>query len=186
MRHRSGVSPARGAAGCRASSGDTCMPYTLVQLSREQMMDLAESRVPAGMASRLEEGALPPSFVAKRSLAQMAEGTSEYWCGTFLIVRGADRRVVGACGFKNEPRAGRVEIGYGVSPACRRQGAAAEAVDALLKLAFAGGATEVLAEVSPDNLASTNVVRRLGFTEIGTRVDEEGESVVLWVASRDA
>jgi ribosomal-protein-alanine N-acetyltransferase len=162
------------------------MGYTLVQLSREQMIDLADSRGPAGVASGMEAGALPPSFVPKRSLAQMAEGKSEYWCGTFLIIRNADQCVVGACGFKNEPQAGRVEIGYGVSPACRRQGAATEAVDALLKLAFAGGATEVLAEVSPDNLASTKVVRKLGFTEIGSRVDEEGETVVLWVAPHDA
>lgn len=161
------------------------MPYTLVQLSREQMIDLAESRMPAGVASGLEEDALPPSFVARRSVAQMAEGKSEYWCRAFLIVRNADQRVVGACGFKNEPRAGRVEIGYGVSPACRRQGAATEAVDALLKLAFAGGATEVLAEVSPDNLASTKVVRKLGFIEIGTRVDEQNETVVLWLAPHD-
>ena len=162
------------------------MPFSLIQLSREQMFDIAESRLPVGTLSMVQEDALPPPFVAKRSLLQIAEGKSEYWCGTFLIIRNADPCVVGGCGFKNEPKAGRVEIGYGVSPRFRRQGAATEAVIALLRLAFAGGATEVLAEVSPENLASTQVVRRLGFIDSGTRVDEENETVVLWVVSNDA
>jgi len=109
VRQRSADSPPQWPAGSGASSVGTCMSYTLVQLSREQMVDLAESQMPAGAAPGLDEDALPPSFVARRSLAQMAEGKSEHWCGTFLIVRSVDQRVVGACGFKDEPRAGRVD-----------------------------------------------------------------------------
>jgi RimJ/RimL family protein N-acetyltransferase len=161
------------------------MSFFLLQLSREQIADIAQSRMPAGIISSIEEDALPPQFIASRSLAQLADGKPDYWCCTFLICRIADNCVVGACGFKNEPTAGRVEIGYGVSPVCRKQGAATEAVSALLKLAYAGGAIEVLAEINPENPASTKVVRRLGFINTGIRVDEENETVVLWVASND-
>jgi len=36
--------------------------------------------------------------------------------------------------------------------------------------------------VTPDNLASAKVVRKLGFVSTGTRVDEEDQVVVQWVA----
>jgi RimJ/RimL family protein N-acetyltransferase len=119
--------------------------------------------------------------VATRSLAQIADGGSIDWCSTYVIERDHDRRVVGACGFKGEPEAGRVEIGYGVAAACRSVGVAGEAVAMLLAIALRQGAREVLAEVNPANLASTRVVRRAGFAEGGTRVDQEGETVVQWV-----
>ena len=161
------------------------MPFSLKQLSSEQMADIAQSCRPTGLGSTIEKESLPPPFVASRSLAQIAQGKSAYWCATFLIFRNADNTVVGGCGFKDEPIEGRVEIGYGIAPSCRRQGAASRAVAALLQLAYAGGASEVLAEILPDNFASAEVVRRLGFIDTGTRIDEEGETVVLWVASRD-
>lgn len=164
--------------------GPTSMPYSLIQLSCEQTTDIAQSRHPTGLASTIEDEALPPPFVAHRSLAQIAQAKSAYWCATFLIIRNADNTVIGGCGFKSEPIAGRVEIGYGIAPSCRRQGAASQAVTALLALAYAGGATEILAEILPDNFASAEVVRRLGFIDKGRRVDEAGDLVVLWVASK--
>jgi ribosomal-protein-alanine N-acetyltransferase len=162
------------------------MPFSLIQLSHQQMADIAHSRRPTGLTSSIEDESLPPTFVANRSLAQIAQGKSAYWCATFLIVRNADNTIVGGCGFKDEPIASRVEIGYGIAPTCRRQGAASQAVTLLLQLAYAGGATEVLAEILPDNFASIEVVRRLGFIDTGTRIDEEGETVVLWIASNGA
>jgi RimJ/RimL family protein N-acetyltransferase len=158
------------------------MSFSLLQLSREQLLECADSRLPAALASRVEEGALPPSFVAARALKLVAEGKAEFWCNTFLIVRNHDQRVIGGCGFKDAPKDGRVEIGYGVSPGCRGQGAATAAVGLLLRLAFGRGVREVFAEVTPDNLASARVVRKLGFVGTGTRVDEENQVVVQWVA----
>ncbi len=162
------------------------MPFSLLQLSREELLELAGSRIPAALAPRVEEGALPPSFVAARALKLVAEGKSEFWCNVFLIVRNHDRGIVGGCGFKDAPKDGRVEIGYGVSPNSRGRGAATAAVGRLLHLAFAGGVVEVLAEVAPDNPASAQVVRKLGFVSAGTRVDEDGQFVVRWVAKNDA
>jgi RimJ/RimL family protein N-acetyltransferase len=162
------------------------MTFSLLQLSREELLDLANSRIPVALTSRVEAGALPPAFVAARSLEHLSKGKSQFWCNTFLVVRDADSRIVGGCGFKNEPKDGRVEIGYGVSPNSRGRGVATAAVKMLLGLAFAGGATEVLAEVSPENLASAKVVQKLGFSNTGSRVNEDNETVVQWVAKNDA
>jgi ribosomal-protein-alanine N-acetyltransferase len=162
------------------------MPFSLLQLSREQLLECADSRLPAALAARVEEGALPPPFVAARALKLVAEGRAEFWCNTFLIVRSQDQRVIGGCGFKDAPRDGRVEIGYGVAPSCRGRGAATAAVGLLLRLAFGRGVREVFAEVTPDNLASASVVRKLGFVGTGTRVDEEHQVVVQWVAKNGA
>ena len=158
------------------------MSFTLYPLSQRQLHHLAQSRTPPELASRAAQGALPPAFVAARSLAQLAEGKSAFWCSTFLIVRETDQQIVGSCGFKNQPQAGRVEIGYGVSAACRRQGAASAAVSALLKLAFSNGVTEVLAEIAPLNAASAAVVQKAGFKIIGTRIEPDNETLIQWVA----
>jgi [ribosomal protein S5]-alanine N-acetyltransferase len=162
------------------------VPFTLQPLTRQQLCDLAESRIPPELESRATEGALPPAFVASRSLSQLGEGKSEFWCSTFLIVRDTDSQVVGGCGFKNEPKAGRVEIGYGVSETYRRQGAASAAVKVLLKLAFSNGVTEVLAEILPLNAASVAVVEKLHFTYTGARFTEDNETLNQWLAKSDA
>ena len=159
------------------------MSFSLLQLSREELLECADARVPAALASRVEEAALPPSFVAARALKLIAEGKAEFWCSTFLIVRNRDQRIIGGCGFKDAPKDGRVEIGYGVSPGSRGQGAATAAVGLLLQRAFGSGVREVFAEVTPENLASAKVVRKLGFVSTGTRMDKEDGMVVQWVAN---
>jgi RimJ/RimL family protein N-acetyltransferase len=156
--------------------------YTLRQLTLDGAAELAHLQVPPALTAQADPRALMPPHVAARSLRQISEGQSATWCLGFLIVRQADQYIVGACGFKHEPAQGRVEIGYGVAPVCQRQGAATAAVRQLLALAHAGGVAEVLAEVSPENAASTAVVRKLGFARRGTRVDDDGETVVQWLA----
>ena len=133
----------------------------------------------------LEQGALPPDFVAARALDLLAEGHARIWCCSYLIVRDQDQRIVGSCGFKNAPKSGRVEIGYGVSSAAQGQGAATAAVHLLLKAAFEAGAQEVLAEILPENFASRRVVQKAGFTETGSRYDEDNEYVIQWVARQE-
>ena len=98
-----------------------------------------------------------------------------------MIVQNSSGRIIGGCGFKNKPKDGRVEIGYGVAPNSRGQGGATAAVKLLVELALTGGAREVLAEGTPENLASTRVVQKLGFVNTGTRVDEDRETALQWV-----
>jgi L-amino acid N-acyltransferase YncA len=54
-----------------------------------------------------------------------------------------------------------------------------------MALALTGGAREVLAEVTPENLASTRVVQKLDFTNTGTRLDEDNDIVVQWIWKND-
>jgi len=168
------------------NAGITEVAYALLQLKEAQLRQIAASEVPPELASRLLPNALPPAFVAERALRLLAQGTAETWACSYLIVRQNDSRIVGGCGFKVAPAGGRTEIGYGVSPVAQGQGAATEAVRQLLDIAFASGASKVLAEVAPTNHASRRVLQKAGFIESGSRIDEEDEFVVQWSIARDA
>lgn len=162
------------------------MTFDLIQLNAADLNQIAAAKTPAHLAQQLEPGALPPVFVAERGLRALAQGVAEVWACTFLIVRVADGQIVGGCGFKGAPVASRVEIGYAVAPTARRQGAATAAVGALLNIAFQSGASAVLAEVAQENVASARVVESAGFHIHGERIDEEGEHLIQWLASRDS
>lgn len=161
------------------------MPEVILRpLALQDLRRLARGEPPRCAAAPGPEGALPPPFVAQRSLRQHAAGVPWRWCSTFLVLRRADRAIVGGCGFKDAPRDGRVEIGYGIAAACRGRGHAQQAVRALLRRAFRSGEVEqVLAHVAPDNLPSTRVVQALGFRRGALLVDEQGETLVEWVAT---
>ncbi len=123
---------------------------------------------------------MPPSFVAERSLSLKAQGYGRPWWQTCLIVSSHDQKVVGSCGFKSAPLRGSVHLGYGVAEVARGQGAATAAVAQLCRIAFGHGATEVVAETTPENLASMRVLQKLGFVQVGSRSDEDGEQVLVW------
>jgi RimJ/RimL family protein N-acetyltransferase len=148
-------------------------------------MSVAELIVNATQSNEIESAAetngLPPPFVAMRSLAQIEAGKPASWCSPFLIVRTSDQAVMGACGFKDVPCDGRVEIGYAVSSNYRKQGVATAAVRLLFNLAYQhDSVTELLATIAPENQPSIRVVRTLGFERGGTTIDNEGEELVCW------
>lgn len=157
-------------------------PSRLVQIPWQDLACLAQGRPPPDIADRACPGAVPPDFVALRSLAQLRAGQSPLWCLGFYMVADGDGCIVGSCGFKGEPLEGLVEIGYGVSPEARLQGHAGSAVAQLIAIA-AGSlrVRRVLAQVNPANLASTRVVQKLGFSARGRQLDHEGEMLVQWV-----
>ncbi|WP_242111777.1 GNAT family N-acetyltransferase [Luteimonas aquatica] len=127
------------------------------------------------------EGALPPAHVAARALSQLEAGVPAEWCVPFLVVANESGQILGGCRFKGTPVDGRVEIGYGVAKAARRRGIATAAVTQLLRLAASSGMVRHLdAHILPDNIASSAVVSRLGFTRMGIVVDPDGERVVHW------
>jgi RimJ/RimL family protein N-acetyltransferase len=162
------------------------MPFSLLQLSKTELEALAASRVPEGLEGCVEQESMPPAFVASRSIELAAAGHPAPWSTTFLIVNNEDSRIVGGCGFKTVPKDGRVEVGYGVAPAAQGRGAATEALQLLVEKAFEAGATEVLAEVAPSNHASTRVVQKAGFENVGARVDNVSEYVVQWAKRSEA
>jgi RimJ/RimL family protein N-acetyltransferase len=101
-----------------------------------------------------------------------------------LMVGGANE-AIGHCGFHGPPDIiGRAEIGYTVFTPFRGQGFAKEAAGGLVRWAFGQGRHEVYASVSPANVASLRVVRSLGFTHVGTQMDEV-DGLELVFAVRD-
>lgn len=161
------------------------MTIRLHTLSPADLHTLGASAIPAALPGPVADGALPPAFVAERSLQQLESGKNPYWCSTYLILRHSDGTIVGACGFKDEPAEGCIEIGYGVAPACRKQGIATAAVGELVRIAFSSPEVDVvLAQVNGDNTGSIRVVRALGFKAGRTVIDDEGEALVQWVMRR--
>jgi RimJ/RimL family protein N-acetyltransferase len=91
--------------------------------------------------------------------------------GHYRITRTADGQAVGGIGFKGQPDAGRVEVGYGLAPSARGHGYAAEALTALLTVAAAHGLSRVTADTADDNIASQRTLERAGFRLFATDVD---------------
>lgn len=160
--------------------------FLLQPLTASQLAEFAASRVPADLTVAALPDAFPPALVAARTLRLISEGCNPDWCATFLIVRQGDHTVVGSCGFKGSTGPGELEIGYGVSPECRRQGAATAGVRLLLAEAQRSGARQVLAEIVPDNTGSLGVVSKLGFQEAGRRITAEGTILTRWIAAARA
>ncbi len=153
----------------------------LIQIDLPNLQRIADS-APANFGALVPlEGALPPSRVAKRSLALLNGGAAALWCIPFLIVPRSRDSILGGCGFKAPPVHGSVEIGYGVAESQRGRGIATAAVECLLKLATSSNSVQkVFALIIPENLASQKVVRRLGFSMQQSLVDADGDRVVQW------
>ena len=88
--------------------------------------------------------------------------------GYYRISRLADGRAIGGIGFKGQPDAGCIEIGYGLAPSARGHGYAAEAVAAVLAIAADHGLSRVIADTTPDNIASQRTLVRAGFRLVDT------------------
>ena len=82
------------------------------------------------------------------------------------VIERSSGRVVGYTGVDYIDVEGRtwLEWGYRLVPECRGLGYATEASQALLARAHQSYAGDLLAIIAPENLASQNVCRKLGFT----------------------
>src|ERR1700680_3246234 len=91
--------------------------------------------------------------------------------GYYRITRLADGRAIGGLGFKGQPDGGDVEIGYGLAPSARGHGYAAGAVLAGLPMPADHGLSTVIADTTPDNIASQRTLIRAGFRLVGTNAE---------------
>ena len=101
-----------------------------------------------------------------------------------VVVRAADRKVVGTLlVFNHDETSKRVELGYVIGSSYWRQGYAREMLRTLLDHLFdVHGVRRVEAEVNPGNVASTSLLRNLGFTHEGhLRERYESRGVVYGV-----
>lgn len=111
-------------------------------------------------------GSFRQILLAQAEKAQ-ADPDNYLWHSFWLVLRRADRVVVGTVDFKSTPdRNGVVEIGYGLGNRHRGQGYMTETVEAFCRWAKTSqGVRQVVAETAAGNLASEAVLRRCGFVE---------------------
>lgn len=90
--------------------------------------------------------------------------------------------VVGQCGFKGPPTAeGVVEIAYGVAPEHQGKGYATEAAEALTNYALSHERVRMVrAHTLPETNASTRVLMKCGFQNVGEVMDPEDGLVWRW------
>lgn len=102
------------------------------------------------------------------------------WLLRAMVLR-ETREMVGYIGFHTAPRAeylrpfspDGVEFGYTVFPEYRRKGYAREAARALMRWAHENhGVTNFVVSISPENKPSQVLAAQLGFTKIGSHMDE--------------
>jgi RimJ/RimL family protein N-acetyltransferase len=99
--------------------------------------------------------------------------------GYYRVTRLSDQRAVGGIGFKGQPDGGCAEIGYGLVPSARGHGYAAEALIALVDVAAGHGVFRVIADTTPDNIASQRTLIRAGFRPVSTAAEVHHYEVIL-------
>lgn len=117
--------------------------------------------------------------------ALRSAASADPWVHGFAICDPREGAVVGNLGFKGPPDAdGAVEIAYGVVPAREGRGFATAAARA--GLAFAreqGDVRTIRAHTLPERNASTTILAKLGFADLGPVEDPEDGTVWRWELS---
>ncbi|MCJ8337933.1 MAG: GNAT family N-acetyltransferase [Pseudomonadales bacterium] len=123
--------------------------------------------------------AVPPVHVLDRSSELSDQGVKPIWALPYLMLVG--NRVVGCCGFKDQPVKSSVEIGYNVSPIVRGQGLATLAVELLCTVAFSSNSLNTVSVlIASQNIGSLKVVQKNQFIFIEMITDEDGEELEYW------
>jgi len=119
-----------------------------------------------------------PEWLAKLQSAT----TTDPWTHGFGVVHKVSGLVIGAGGFKGPPGAdGAVEIAYGIVPDYQGNGYATEVAQALVAFArSAGNVRAIRAHTLPEKNASTRVLTKCGFKQVGEFNDPEDGLVWRW------
>jgi RimJ/RimL family protein N-acetyltransferase len=131
-----------------------------------------------------QKKALSPDWLARVAAAT----SSDPWVHGFELIHRATGAIVGSAGFKARPcQNGVVEIAYCVEPDHQGKGYATKAAKALTTFAFATGHVQtVRAHTLPEPNASTRVLTKSGFTNLGEATDPEDGLVWRWEKSLSA
>lgn len=160
----------------------TELKMKLMQLNTNQLHQLI-STASIGMEIEFCVGSIPPKNVLIRSVQHGQSAKAEIWSLPYMML--LQNHVVGFCGFKDEPKAGEVEIGYNVAEQQQGRGLAKSAVNKLCNVAFISGLVEnVVALISSTNVASLNVVKANNFVFAGEVVDDDNEELEKWVLNK--
>jgi ribosomal-protein-alanine N-acetyltransferase len=128
----------------------------------------------------------PGAMHTARAVLKKNPHFAGWW--TYLFVHKEDNVLIGCGGFHGVPDTiGRVEIGYGISPAYTKRGFAKEAARALVEYAFAhSDVAFVDAHTVAWENASTSILKRVGFTFMVEKQDPDMGAVWLWQITREA
>ena len=147
----------------------------LVLLTRAWLQAYADGRpVPGARVHRPRAASsrIPRRSCAGGSSSSTANPAEEPWLLRAIVLRDS-AEAVGYANFHAPPdERGMVEIGYTILPSQRRHGYATEAANGMWDWAARNGARILRAAISPDNEPSLALVRRAGFVEVGSQIDE--------------
>ena len=146
---------------------------------------LEEVRAQVAAMNPDQRSALPVEWVARLQTLQDSEAI--WWLG-FTIRCRVTSAVVGQCAFKGPPKEGAsVEIAYMIAPEHQGKGYATEAANALAAFAFASGRVRAIhAHTLRERSASTRVLTKCGFEQVGEVVDPEDGLVWRWAKTKRA
>jgi 8-oxo-dGTP diphosphatase len=118
-------------------------------------------------------------------LTEVEKSRTRGECLTYAIERQVDRQFVGTISLRFADGEPIGEIGYWIGRAFQRRGYAREAIERLLRYAFEIlRLDEVRAATATANLASINLLRKIGMTE-GEVADSAASGIRMWTLRRD-
>ena len=149
----------------------------LVPQTREEVRAYIESMQPQ------ERAEVSPAWLALLD----SSSSIDPWIHGFAVLHQATDHVLGKCGFKGPPGAdGAVEIAYGIAPEHQGKGYATEVAAALVSYAFESGQVRVVrAHTLPEHNASTRVLTKCGFRQVGEVIDPDDGLVWRWERSNE-
>lgn len=101
--------------------------------------------------------------------------------GLYAVEKRSDHTVVGICGFVRRPSLPGPDIGFAFLPEFESMGFGFEAAAATLDLGRRTlGFTTVFAITTIDNIASGNLLEKLGFEKDGTTQSDDGETLNVY------
>jgi RimJ/RimL family protein N-acetyltransferase len=102
--------------------------------------------------------------------------------GNYTLIRKTDHCKVGTCGLYDREGFDGVDIGFSLLPEYERKGYAFEAAYHLMKVAFNElGLSEVNGITTKDNIASQNILEKLGMTIKGkTKLPDDHEELLFY------
>lgn len=106
-------------------------------------------------------------------------GYNKPWIGYFATIDG--QGIVGAGGYKGQPKGGKVEIAYGTFKKHEGQGIGTEICRQLVLLSLqTDPAIRITARTLQDGHASIAILKKNGFECLGIIYDEEDGDVLEW------
>jgi|GEM_PF-594075 len=171
---------------CGDRTRETILNIQLIMVTpNEAERTLNDPSVSKLRGHSITPGAVPPEIVFTSALARFQSGELWFWCAPRLFFLCSENLIVGSGCFKNSPRDGAVEIGFGVAESHCGRNFATEGVELLVAEGFSKPeVTAITAETAVLNTASQRVLEKAAFHRGGSRFDPEDGPLITWRRER--